>query len=78
MRIAFLYIMKAYQCYHAAVTALDFATRSGWTTVSYFNDREAPHHLERVRRGSAAPPVSVPPLKRSKLIATRSATVWLL
>ncbi|WP_267395951.1 MULTISPECIES: hypothetical protein [unclassified Sphingomonas] len=65
MRIAFLYIAEAYQCYHGAAIALDLAARPGWEVVSYYNDPETPHHLERIRAAFGAPPLDVRPLRRS-------------
>lgn len=55
MRIAFLYIAEAYQCYHGAAIALELARRPGWSVVSYYNEPETPHHLERVRHAYGAP-----------------------
>ena len=57
MRIAFLYIAEAYQCYHGAAIALDLAARPGWTVTNLYNDPETPHHLERIRAAYGAPPV---------------------
>src|SRR4051812_33453839 len=65
MRIAFLYIAEAYQCYHGAAIALELAARPGWTVVSYYNDPETPHHLERIRAAYDAPPLTCRPLSRS-------------
>ena len=67
MRIAFLYIAEAYQCYHAAAIALELAARPDWTVVSYFNDPETPHHLERVRLAYGAPPMVYRRLERSPI-----------
>jgi hypothetical protein len=67
MRIAFLYIAEAYQCYHGAAIAIELASRPGWEVVSYYNDPPSPHHLERVRRAYDAPPMDVRPLRRSVL-----------
>lgn len=67
MRIAFLYIAEAYQCYHGAAIALALADRHGWTVVNYYNDPDTPHHLERVRRASDAPPGDYRRLDRSFL-----------
>ncbi len=70
MRIAFLYIAEAYQCYHGAAIALELAARPGWDVVSYYNDPETPYHLERIRRAYGAPPMAYRRLQRSTL--TRS------
>lgn len=70
MRIAFLYIAEAYQCYHGAAIALDLASRPGFSVTSYYNDPEAPHHLERVRIAYGAPPTTYRALRRSWLTAT--------
>lgn len=69
MRIAFLYIAEAYQCYHGAAIALELAARPGWQVVSYYNDPETPHHLERVRRAYGAPAGDYRRLRRSPLTA---------
>ncbi len=65
MRIAFLYIAEAYQCYHGAAIALELAARPGWTVDNWYNDPETPHHLERVRVAYGAPPVAYHPLRRT-------------
>lgn len=65
MRIAFLYIAEAYQCYHGAGVAIELAARPGWEVVSYHNDPTAPRHLERVRIAHGAPPMDYRPLRRS-------------
>jgi len=67
MRIAFLYIAEAYQCYHGAAIALELAARPGWDVVSYHNDPEAPHHLERVRAAFGGPTMHYRRLHRSPL-----------
>ena len=56
MRIAFLYIAEAYQCYHGAAIALELSQRPGWSVVSYYNDPETPHHLARVRSAYGTAP----------------------
>lgn len=65
MRIAFLYIAEAYQCYHGAAVALELATRPGWDVVNLYNDPETPHHLERIRSAYDAPPLPERRLRRS-------------
>lgn len=67
MRIAFLYIAEAYQCYHGAAIALELAARPGWEIVSYYNEPETPHHLERIRAAFGAPPMDYRRLHRSPL-----------
>ena len=67
MDIAFLYIAEAYQCYHGAAIGIELASRPGVRVVSYFNDPEAPHHLERVRHAFEAPPMDYRALARSPL-----------
>lgn len=67
MRIAFLYIAEAYQCYHGAAIAFELARRPGWTVVNYHNDPETPHHLERIRAAYGVPPVETRRLHRSPL-----------
>lgn len=69
MRIAFLYIAEAYQCYHGAAIALELATRPGWEVVSYYNDPETPHHLDRIHRAYGAVPGKILRLRRSPLTA---------
>jgi hypothetical protein len=67
LRIAFLYIAEAYQCYHAAAIALALAERPGVEVVNLFNDNETPHHLERIRRAHGADPLPEAPLHKSLL-----------
>lgn len=67
MRIAFLYIAEAYQCYHAAAIALELARRPGIEVVNLYNDRETPHHLERIRRAHGSDPLPEAPLYKSLL-----------
>lgn len=67
MRIAFLYIAEAYQCYHGAAIALELARRTGWTIVNYYNDPETPHHLARIARAWGGPPIEERPLRKSPL-----------
>ena len=67
MRIAFLYIAEAYQCYHGAAIAIELARRPGWTVVNYYNDPDTPHHLARIRRAHGAPAGDERPLHRSLL-----------
>ena len=65
MRIAFLYIAEAYQCYHGAAIALELAARPGWEVVNLYNDPDAPHHLERIRAAYARPRITERRLRRS-------------
>ncbi|CAN5200347.1 glycerophosphotransferase [soil metagenome] len=67
MRIAFLYIAEAYQCYHAAAIALALANRPGVNVVNLFNDNETPRHLERIRHAHGAEPLPAIPLRKSWL-----------
>ena len=69
MKIAFLYIAEAYQCYHGASIALELARRAGVEVVSYYNDPQSPHHLERIRQAYGAEPVPYRRLRRSWLTA---------
>lgn len=55
MRIAFLYIAEAYQCYHGAGIAHELARRTGWTVIDYYNDLETPHHLARIAQAWGDP-----------------------
>ncbi len=70
MRIAFLYIAEAYQCYHGAAVALELAARPGWDVVNLFNDPETPHHLERITAAYDAPLIPQRRLRRSILTRT--------
>lgn len=70
MRIAFLYIAEAYQCYHGAAIALELARRTDWTIVNYHNDPETPHHLARIAAAWGGPPVEERPLRKSWLTRT--------
>ena len=65
MRIAFLYIAEAYQCYHGAAVALDLARRPGVEVLNYHNDPETPRHLERIRAAWDGPLLPVAALARS-------------
>lgn len=67
MRIAFLYIAEAYQCYHGAAVALELAARPGWEVVNLFNDPETPHHLDRITAAHGASPLPQRRLRRSVL-----------
>lgn len=67
MRIAFLYIAEAYQCYHGAAIALELARRTGWTIVNHYNDPETPHHLARIAEAWGAAGIEEKPLVRSPL-----------
>lgn len=67
MRIAFLYIAEAYQCYHAAAIPIELAARPGVAVVTYYNDPLSPHHLERVRLAYGAPPMEYRRLRRGRL-----------
>jgi hypothetical protein len=67
MRIAFLYIAEAYQCYHGAAIALELARRTGWTVVNFYNDPETPHHLARIAQAWGGPAVEDRPLRKSRL-----------
>lgn len=65
MRVAFLYIAEAYQCYHGAAVALQLAARTGWEVVNLFNDSETPHHLDRIAAAYGAAPLPQRRLRRS-------------
>lgn len=67
MRIAFLYIAEAYQCYHAAAIALELARRPGVEVINLFNDNETPRHLERIRRAHGSDALPEAPLRKSWL-----------
>ena len=66
MKIAFLYIAEAYQCYHGAAIAHELAAR-GAEVVNLYNDPDTPYHLERIRRAYGAPPIPTERLRRSPL-----------
>lgn len=65
MRIAFLYIAEAYQCYHSAATAFELASRHGVEVHNFYNDPETPRHLERIRQALNGPKLSSERLRRS-------------
>lgn len=65
MKIAFLYIAEAYQCYHGASIALELAKRPGIAVTNFFNDPAAPYHLERIRSAFGGPTVPAERLARS-------------
>lgn len=69
LRIAFLYIAEAYQCYHGAAIAIALARHPGVEVVSHYHDPDTPRHLERIRRAFDAPEAEYRPLRRS--VATR-------
>jgi len=68
MRIAFLYIAEAYQCYHGAAIAIELARR-GAEVVSWYNDPETPHHLGRIHAAYGVPPGDWRALRRTPLTA---------
>lgn len=70
MRIAFLYIAEAYQCYHSAATALELASRPGVEVHNFYNDPETPYHLERIREALGGGVLHSERLRRS--LATRA------
>ncbi len=70
MRIAFLYIAEAYQCYHGAAIAHEVARRAGWTIVNFYNDPETPHHLARIADAWGGPPIAERALRKSWLART--------
>jgi hypothetical protein len=64
MKIAFLYIAEAYQCYHAAAIAHELASRHGARVTTFYNDEATPHHLERIRAALGAEPLPARPLAK--------------
>lgn len=70
MRVAFLYIAEAYQCYHTASVAFELARRPGVSVDILYNDPTTPRHIERIRAALDAPPLPVEPLRRG--LATRA------
>ena len=67
MRIAFLYIAEAYQCYHGAAIAMELARRTGVTVVNYYNDPATPHHLSRITAAWGGPAIETRALRKSSL-----------
>ena len=67
MRIAFLYIAEAYQCYHGAAIAMELARHSGVTVVNYYNDPATPHHLSRITAAWGGPAIETRALRKSSL-----------
>ncbi|QPQ54158.1 hypothetical protein IC614_07210 [Allosphingosinicella flava] len=67
MKIAFLYIAEAYQCYHGAAVALELASRPGVEVDLFYNDPETPRHHERIRKAYNGPKLKIERLKRSPL-----------
>lgn len=65
MKIAFLYIAEAYQCYHGASIALELAGRPGVSVTNFYNDPVTPYHLERIRSAFDGPAIPAEPLRRS-------------
>ncbi len=65
MKLAFLFIAEAYQCYHGAAIALRLADRPGVQVVVYVNDPETPAHLARIALAYGAPPLDIRRLPRS-------------
>lgn len=64
MRVAFLYIAEAYQCYHTASVAFELACRPGVSVDILYNDPTTPRHIERIRAALGAPALPVEPLRR--------------
>ena len=57
MRIAFLFIAEAYQCYHGASVAFELMKRDGMIVDIFYNDPKSPHHLDRIRVAENVGPV---------------------
>lgn len=67
MKIAFVLIAEAYQCYHGAAMAFELAAMPDVQVSIYYNDPETPAHLERIRAAWGAPPMPYVRMKRSLL-----------
>jgi hypothetical protein len=65
MKIAFVLIAEAYQCYHGAAIAFELAAMPDVEVAFYYNDPETPLHLERIRKAWGAPPLPVIRMKRT-------------
>lgn len=70
MKIAFVLIAEAYQCYHGAAIAFELAAMPDVSVTFYYNDPETPVHLERIRETLNAP--SVPCIRMKRTILTRA------
>ncbi|MCA1652620.1 MAG: CDP-glycerol glycerophosphotransferase family protein [Sphingomicrobium sp.] len=77
MRIAFLYIAEAYQCYHGAAVAIELARRPGIEVQNFYNDPETPHHLNRIRDAWSGPAIPSYPLDRSLPVRALQAVKFL-
>jgi hypothetical protein len=65
VKIAFLYIAEAYQCYHGALIAIELAKRSGVSVTSFYSDPDTPRHLQRIHDAFGAPPPRLVQLNES-------------
>ena len=65
MKIAFVLIAEAYQCYHGAAVAFELAAMPDVNVTIYYNDAETPLHLERIRKALNAPETPYVRMKRS-------------
>jgi hypothetical protein len=70
VKIAFIYIAEAYQCYHGAAIAIAIERRTGKAVTSFYSDPATPRHLERIHAAFGAAPATVAPLRES--LATRT------
>jgi hypothetical protein len=70
VKIAFLYIAEAYQCYHGAGIASEIERRTGHRVTSFYSDPATPRHLEGIHAAFGAPPPSTRPLRES--VSTRT------
>jgi hypothetical protein len=64
MRIAFVFIAEAYQCYHLAAVALELREREGVSVDVFYNDPETPHYLDRICAAYGVPPLKARRLRR--------------
>lgn len=67
VKIAFVYIAEAYQCYHGAAIAIELAKIAGVSVTSFYADPDTPRHLERIHRAFGAPPIQAIKLRESAM-----------
>jgi hypothetical protein len=65
MKIAFLFIAEAYQCYHGAAVAFAARRHPGVEVTSYYNDPDSVRHLERIRLAYGEAPLLYVRMRRN-------------
>ncbi|GAB6969068.1 glycerophosphotransferase [Komagataeibacter kakiaceti JCM 25156] len=68
MKVAFLYIAEAYQCYHGASIAAELSHYPNVEIVIYYNDPACLPHLKSLERGANTKKITYKRLRRSPFI----------